>query len=80
MNSIASEILLFEIDGRLYAQATTNANNRQCLVRLEELGVLPLVEIVRPYERDRASGGNGIEIKFREKITRSDVREMMTKL
>ncbi len=80
MNSIAGETLLFVAQGRLVSQVTTNATEERLRERLAAEGLGNLVEKVIPHTRDRALGGNGFEILWRENVSPTDVREGLSRL
>jgi hypothetical protein len=48
--------------------------------RLRVLDLLPLVQCVLAFRRDRVFGGSGFDIRFRAGVTRDQVRAQLEQL
>ncbi len=77
---IAGAIVLFEEGTALWARITTNASFRRLRQRLVALDLVPLIEGVLEYRRDRACGGDGFEILFCAGVSRDQVRAKLEQL
>jgi len=75
--SLASEILTWEQGNRLYSRVTTNAPSSKMIGRLVALDLLKLAETVHAYFGDRAEGGNGYEVLWKEYVQWDDLRKLV---
>ena len=78
--SIVSEIWTWQEGDRLYSRLTTNVNAKRFLARLDALGLLKLVESVHAYFGDRAEGGSGYEVAWKNGIDWECLQEKLPKL
>jgi len=75
--SLASEILTWEQGNRLFSRVTTNAPTSKMIGRLAALDLLELAETVHAYFGDRADGGNGYEVLWKEYVQWDDLRKLV---
>jgi hypothetical protein len=72
--NLASEIWNWQEGERLYSRLTTNVRRERLLARLRALGLLESAETIHAYFGDRALGGNGYEILWKDHVCWEDLR------
>lgn len=78
MGNVASEIWIWEQDGRLHARLRTNATERAVRERLVELGLCELLEsFERHTDVTHMRGGTHVMLRWREGVTAGDIREQL---
>lgn len=76
--SLASVIWNWQEDDRVYSRLTTNVGRKRLIARLCALGLMDLVESIHAYFDDRAYGGNGYEVLWKEHVCLDDLRRLVT--
>ena len=72
--NIVSEIWTWQEGDRIYSRLTTNVCTKKMLARLIAVGLLDQVETVHAYFGDRADGGSGYELLWKQAVTWDDLR------
>jgi len=75
--SLASEILTWEQGNRLYSRVTTNVRPSKLIGRLVALNLLEFAETVHAYFGDRAEGGNGYEVQWKDYVEWDDLKKLV---
>lgn len=75
--SLASVIWNWQEGERLYSRLTTNVGREKLIARLRAIGLLESVESIHAYFGDRAQGGNGYEILWKEPMRLEDLRPLV---
>jgi hypothetical protein len=75
--SLASEILTWQHENRLYSRVTTNGNSNRLLTRLGALDLLELAETVHAFFGDRRDGGAGYEVLWKKHVRIDDLRSLI---
>jgi hypothetical protein len=78
--SIVSEIWTWQEGDRIYSRLTTNVCAKGFLARLHALGLLQAVESVHAYFGDRADGGSGYEVLWKDQANWDDLHKTLPKL
>jgi hypothetical protein len=71
--SLASVIWNWQEGARLYSRLTTNVGRKRFLARLSVLGLLDSVDSIHAYFEDRADGGNGYEVLWKNHVRLEDL-------
>ncbi len=72
---LVSQIWTISRDDRLRSFLTTNVCSQRFVAHIERLGWLSRVETIHAYFADRADGGCGYEVLWKEDITLKDLFE-----
>lgn len=72
---LVSQIWTISHDDRLRSFLTTNVSSERFVAHLERLGWLSRVETIHAYFGDRADGGCGYEVLWKEDIDHADLFE-----
>lgn len=73
---LASEIWTWEEGNRLYSRLTTNVPSSKFIARLVALDLLEFAETIHAYFGDRADGGNGYEILWKDYVRWSHLKKL----
>ena len=75
--TLASEIWNWQQGNQIYSRLTTNIGRERLIARLRALGLLESVASIHGYFEDRAQGGNGYEILWKEPVRLEDLRPLV---
>lgn len=78
--SLVSTILIWREGETLCARLTTNVNKSRMLARLTDLGIVDSVDEIHAFFGDRADGGNGYDLVWKQHVRWSDVSTMLARL
>lgn len=77
---LVSTILIWREGTTLYSRITTNVSRPRLLARLAALGLLESLDEIHAYFGDRADGGNGYELKWKDHVRWDDLPHLLGKL
>lgn len=77
---IVCEIWIWRDDDRLYSRLTTNVCAKRLLNRLTALGLLESIETIHAYFGDRADGGSGYQVAWKESVDWDYLHQALPKL
>ena len=75
--SLVSEIWTWQEGNRLYSRMTTNVTTHRFIARLVALRILQWVETIHAFFGDRADGGSGYEILWKEHVQWDDLKDLV---
>ena len=78
--SLASVILTWQDGSRIYSRLTTNVGRGRLLARLKALGMLESVDTIHAFFADRAVGGSGYELLWKENVRWDELGKLLIKL
>ena len=67
--SIVSEIWTWQEGARIYSRLTTNVGAKRFMAKLTALGLLDSAETIHAYFGDRAEGGSGYEVLWKQHVS-----------
>ena len=78
--TIVSMIWTWQQGDRTFSRLTTNVCAKRFLAKLEALTLLRFVESVHAYFGDRAEGGSGYEVVWKENVDWDFLHQALPKL
>ena len=78
--NIVSEIWTWREGDRIYSRLTTNVCAKRFLARLTSLGLLESAETIHAYFGDRADGGCGYEVLWKQHVSWEFLGKVLTKV
>ena len=71
---MVSVILIWQEEGRIYSRLTTNVRRERLVAKLSALGLLDAIEALQAFFGDRADGGSGYEVRWKEHVQWDDLQ------
>ena len=75
--NLVSEVWTWQEGNRLYSQLTTNVSTPRLIARLVALQILEWVETIHAYFGDRAEGGTGYEVLWKDHVQWDDLQAIL---